>query len=384
MTETLTASSQTLPVLALFLPSLGGGGAERVMVTLANGYAERGQVVHLVLGEAVGVYLADLHPAVHVVDLKVPRVLRALLPLARYLKRERPAALLSAMNHANVVALVAARMAGARTRVVVAEHNTISVESERVRGVGAKAVYALVKRLYSQAAAVVAVSRNAAEDLTRFARLSAGRVTTIYNPFDLAQIAKLAIQPVDHPWFAQGQPPVVLAIGRLTDAKDFPTLLKSFALLRARRPARLLILGEGNARAELETLALELGLTADTFQMPGFVTNPYSYLARCGMFVLSSRWEGFGNVLVEAMACGAPIVSTDCPSGPREILEGGRWGRLTAVENPSELAEAMDDVLNMPRENLPNVRLRAADFDMRHALKAYWAVLMPSQSNPFQ
>nr|WP_315863208.1 MULTISPECIES: glycosyltransferase [unclassified Thermosynechococcus] len=357
--------------IAIFLPSLAGGGAERVMVTLANGFAARGYAVDLVLASAVGPYLKDVAPAVRVVDLRAGRVIKALWPLVRYLRRERPHAMLSAMNHANVVAILARRLAAARTRLVVSERTTISVEVARARGLAARAVYALVPRLYPKADGIVAVSRDAARDLERFARLPSGTVRAIYNPFDLERIAQLAQEPVPHPWLQPGQVPVVVAIGRLTEEKNFTALLQAFAQLRARKEARLLILGEGELREELEQLSHALGLGPDALQMPGFVANPFAYLARAALFVLSSRWEGLPGVLIEAMACGTPVVSTDCPSGPREILEDGRWGRLVPVGDVAALARAMEEVLSTPKDRLPDVRQRARDFDQARAIDAY-------------
>ena len=359
--------------LAIFLPSLNGGGAERVMVTLANAFAERGYVVDLVLASAEGPYLDDVSRAVRVIDLHADRVIKAMLPLARYLRRERPQALLSALNHANVVAVLAHWLARVPCRLVASEHTTISVESARVRGLAAKAVYALVPWAYRRADAIVAVSRESATDLERFARLPAGSVQAIYNPFDLDRIRRLAAEPLDHPWFAPGQLPVVLAIGRLTEPKDFPTLIRAFAALRARRSARLLILGEGELRGELEALVQSCGLTPDDVQMPGFVVNPFAYLSRCAVFVLSSRWEGFGNVLVEAMACGAPVVSTDCPSGPREILEDGRWGRLVPVGDVEALAQAIIETLKSQEHY--NAIDRVSLFDIDNALRNYIQVI---------
>ncbi|WKT82986.1 MULTISPECIES: glycosyltransferase [unclassified Thermosynechococcus] len=341
------------------------------MVTLANGFAARGYAVDLVLASAVGPYLKDVAPAVRVVDLRAGRVIKALWPLVRYLRRERPHAMLSAMNHANVVAILARRLAAARTRLVVSERTTISVEVARARGLAARAVYALVPRLYPKADGIVAVSRDAARDLERFARLPSGTVRAIYNPFDLERIAQLAQEPVPHPWLQPGQVPVVVAIGRLTEEKNFTALLQAFAQLRARKEARLLILGEGELREELEQLSHALGLGPDALQMPGFVANPFAYLARAALFVLSSRWEGLPGVLIEAMACGTPVVSTDCPSGPREILEDGRWGRLVPVGDVAALARAMEEVLSTPKDRLPDVRQRARDFDQARAIDAY-------------
>jgi glycosyltransferase involved in cell wall biosynthesis len=370
--------------VSIFLPSLNGGGAERVMVTLANGFAARGYAVDLVLASGQGPYLGNVSPDVRIVDLQAGRVIKALAPLARHLRRTRPAALLSAMNHANVVAALAHRWSGVPSRLALSERTTISVVAQRERSVAGRIVYALVPWVYRWAGGIIAVSQAAARDLEQFAHLPAGAVRAIYNPFDLQRIHRMAYDEPRHPWLAPGQPPVVLAIGRLTEAKDFSTLIRAFAQSRLRGNARLLILGEGPLRPALLAEAAACGLTEEDFQMPGFVDNPYAFLARAGVFVLSSRWEGLPGVLIEAMACGTPVVSTDCPSGPNEILEGGRWGRLVPVGDSAALANAIDAVLAAPRDSLPNVRLRAADFDQERAIDTYLAALglPPVPGNP--
>lgn len=366
--------------VTIFSPSLNGGGAERVMLTLANAIAARGFSVDLILATAQGPYLKDVSPAVRTIDLKAGRVIKALLPLVRYLYRERPAALLSAMGHANVVALLARKLSRAPTRVVVSERGLISGEHELMRGFAARLNYWLIPLLYTGADGICTVSQAAAQDLATFASLPLQRVKTIYNPFNLARIAQLAAEPLDHPWFAAGQAPVLLAIGRLNEAKDFPVLIRAFAKLRQRRAARLVILGEGALRSELEALLAQLGLGSDAVQLPGFVANPFAWLARCSMFVLSSRREGLPGALIEAMACGAPVVSTNCLSGPDEILQGGRWGRLVPVGDFDALAQAMNDTLDTLPAEQPDVRQRAADFEQERAVDAYLRILgLPSQ-----
>lgn len=361
--------------IALFLPSLRGGGAERVMVTLANAIAGRGYPVDLVLAKAEGPYRNDVSSGVRVVDLQAGRVIKGLLPLAHYLRRERPVAMLAAQTHANTVALLARILARVATRVVVSERITISVVNGRAKGLVARLNYVLVPSLYRRADGICTVSRAASADLVSFARLPAAAVKTIYNPFDLGRIERLATEGVDDPWLRPGQPPVLLAIGRLAEQKDFSTLIRAFARLRSQRPLRLLVLGEGELRPMLEALLAQCGLTADDVRMPGFVSNPYAYLARCSVFVLSSRFEGLPGVLIEALACGAPVVSTDCPSGPDEILEGGRWGSLVPVGDVDALAGAIAATLDTPRNQLPDVRQRAQDFEQERAVDAYLKLL---------
>jgi glycosyltransferase involved in cell wall biosynthesis len=365
----------SLARIAIFLPSLNGGGAERVMVTLANAIAGRGYPVDLVLATAEGPYRNDVSSGVRVVDLQAGRVIKALLPLAHYLRRERPVAMLAAQTHANTVALLARILARVATRVVVSERSTISVEHSRARGFAAHLNFALVPMLYRNADGICSVSRAASADLASFAGLRAASVQTIYNPFDLGRITSLAAEETDDPWLKPGQPPVLLAIGRLAEQKDFLTLIRAFVRLRSQRPLRLLILGEGELRPMLEALLAQSGLTADDVRMPGFVSNPFTYLARCAVLVLSSRWEGLPGVLIEALACGAPVVSTDCPSGPKEILEDGRWGALVPVGDVNALAGAIASTLDTPRDRFPDVRQRARDFEQERAVDAYLEIL---------
>lgn len=335
------------PRVALFLPTLRGGGAERVMVNLAHGFSQRGVHVDVVLAEADGVFLSRVPPGAQVFDLGVKSVYRAVPGLARYLRRRRPDALLSALTHANLVAVLGRLIAHVPVRTCVAVHSTLSVEVRETPGLKGRVIPGLASLLYRRADRVIAVSEGVADDLARCASLPREKIKVIYNPVVTPDLLARAEEPLDHPWFSDGEPPVVLSVGRLTAAKDHATLIRAFALVRRERVARLVILGEGNERRHLEALAGELGL-GDDVALPGFVENPYTYMRRARVFVLSSRWEGLPTVLVEALAVGTPVVSTDCPSGPREILEGGRWGRLVPVGDVDALATAILVSLDEP------------------------------------
>lgn len=342
----------TPPKLALFLPDLSGGGAERVMVNLANGFCERGIRTDLVLINAAGPYLDMVVPEVRVIELGTRRSVLSPPALARYLRRERPTALISALEHANVAALYAKKLSGTSVRTVVTIHNTLSVHMQQNPSRKVKFLSWLVRTAYSGADAIVAVSNEAADDFSAVTGIARERVITIYNPIVSDDLLQRAQEPLEHPWFLAGEPPVVLGIGRLTPQKDFATLIRAFALLRERMPARLMILGEGEERHDLEALVTELGLV-DHVLLPGFVNNPYAYLKRASVFVLSSRWEGLPTVLIEALALGLPIVSTDCRSGPREILEDGRYGQLVEVSNSAVLADALAHALEDERQVKP-------------------------------
>jgi len=326
--------------VALFLPSLRGGGAEKVMVNLARGFVERGLQVDLVLAKAEGPYLSQVPPEVRVVDLGARRVLYSLPGLVRYLRQERPQAMLSTLSHANIITLWAKKLARVSTRLVVREANTISMETTNVPTLKGKLMPHLIRIFYPWADTIVANSRGVAEDLMKLTGLSPDNIKVIYNPVVTPELFVKAEEPLDHPWFGPGEPPVILGVGRLTKQKDFPTLIRAFALVRKERPARLMILGEGEERPNLEALVRELGLEEDV-ALPGFVENPYKYMKRAAVFVLSSRWEGLPTVLIEAMALGTPVVATDCPSGPAEILEGGKWGRLVPVGDINALSESI-------------------------------------------
>ena len=332
--------------LAIFLPGLYDGGAERIMLNLAEGLAGRGYAVDLVLAEAVGPYLSEVPPSVRLVvlntrQLRSSRTLAALPGLVRYLRRERPEVLLSNLSYANIVALWAGRLSGVPVRVVVTEHNTLSVAGQELSPWYRWLLLQLVKTFYPWANDVVVVSRGAADDFVQATGLPSERIRVIYNPIITPELRGKAEAALEHPWFAAGQPPVVLAVGRLSGQKDFGTLLHAFARVRETCTARLLILGEGEDRPMLETLIERLSLQGNV-EMPGFVANPYAYMAHARLFVLSSRWEGLPTVLVEALFCGLPVVATDCPSGPREILQGGQFGRLVPVGDVGALAQAIE------------------------------------------
>lgn len=358
--------------IAIYLPSLRGGGAERVMVTVANSFAERGYKVDLVLAKAEGPYMAEVHSSVRVVDLKSGRVLRSLPGLVRYLRHAQPTALLSALSHANVVAVVAHWLANSKARLVVSERNTLSMTLENGKSWRTRWVHHFMRLTYPRADAIVAVSNGVRDDLATVLGLSPSRIHTIYNPVVNEHLLSQSREAVAHSWFAPDEPPVILGVGRLAPQKDFQTLIHAFAQVRQTREVRLVILGEGELRRQLEALVQSLGLENDV-ALPGFVNNPFAYMRRAAVFVLSSRWEGLPGVLIQAMACGVPVVATDCPSGPAEILENGRWGRLVPVGDVDALAEAiiatLDDKLH------PDVQRRALEFGVERAVEEYLNVL---------
>jgi glycosyltransferase involved in cell wall biosynthesis len=330
--------------LALFLPGLYEGGAERVVLNLAKGISERGYPVDLVLARAEGPYMSQIPDSVRLIDLKAPRVLGSVPALIKYLRNERPKALLSGM-FTNVIALLARRFSGVPCRLLITEHNTLSSAVKNNKDLRLQFYPRLAGWFYPWADTVIAVSTDVANDLTRTAKVPQDLIKVVYNPIVTPDLKEKSEAPLDHPWFKDGELPVILSVGRLTDQKAFDVLIQAFSSVRKNRPARLLILGEGENRAALQSLINQLGLEPDVDLM-GFVQNPYPYMAHASLFVLPSRWEGLPTVLVEAMYLRAPIIATDCPGGSREILKDGKFGKLVPVDAPLVLAEAIEESLN--------------------------------------
>ena len=389
--------------IALFVRSFGGsGGAERVMLNIARGLNDKGHRVDLVMGRYEGHYLDEIPASVRIVNLAVRSALQALASLthvrgntvalakmvlapkphwvlgaipglACYLTSERPQALISAMDYPNVAAILARDIAHVSTRIIVTVHSTLSAEvvnKKQKRRV--KAQPKVVRRFYPQSDAIVAVSKGVAKDLAKVINLSPDRITTIYNPVVTPEIDDRAREYASR-WFFPGAPPVILGVGGLKPAKDFPTLLSAFARVRSMMKARLIILGEGKQRGKLLKQAKNLGIYND-LNMPGFVENPFSYMAKASVFVLSSVWEGLPTVLIEALACGCPVVSTDCPSGPAEILKNGRFGTLVPVGNDAALAEAiLNCIKNPPDRHI--LMARGREFSIEQGTRHYLSLV---------
>ena len=342
--------------IAILISYSGDGGVERMMNNLIAGLLGAGHGVDVLVLRGEGQHFAALPAGARVVRFGTAHAALVVPALARYLRRQRPAALLAAKDRAGRAAIKARRLARVPTRIVVRIGNTLSQSLAGRSRLRRTLRYRPIRRLYPLADAIVAVSRGVAEDVVATSGVDPARVSVIENPVITEDLERRAREPVDHPWFAQRTAPVILGVGRLTRQKDFPTLLAAFARVREQREARLLILGEGEDRRALECRAGTLGI-ADSFDLVGFADNPYAYMARTDLFVLSSAWEGSPNALTEAMHLGVPVVSTDCRSGPREVLDGGRIAPLVPVGDSEALARAIVATLDAP----PNgAALRAA------------------------
>lgn len=342
------------PHIALFLPALEGGGAERVVLDLAGAFVARGLAVDLVVAHMRGALVDQVPDGVHVIDLGVARTALAVPRLSRYLRSARPVALLSTLGHANIVAMFSKWIAGTRTRVVLREaiHLSRDLPSSSLFN---RLLRQLLRLTYRRAASLIAVSEGVASDLIKSGFAHADHVHAINNPSVTPRVmAAVGVVP-DHRWYQDtDKVPIITSVGRLSPQKDHATLLRAFAMVRREKPCRLILLGDGPLGPALEDLAADLGVRND-IEFLGFVPDPFPFVWASQLFVLSSSYEGLPNALIQALALGVPAVSTDCPSGPAEVLDGGRFGALVPVGNADALASAITYSLNnvpvpVPRE----------------------------------
>jgi glycosyltransferase involved in cell wall biosynthesis len=395
------------PRIALFTSKMEPGGIQRMFATLACALIERGISVDVLLTRVGGEMLSELPAEAHVVELRAPwptaarpllsltprvrrlagvwlatrrpRPVRSVTPLMRYLAERSPTALLASPTSAALTALWAKELSKSPVRVVAREANTLSQQLLNHRELYRRHLPGLAAEWYPRAAGIVAVSHGVAEDFARVTSVPRELIKIIHNPVGVPRIRALAEQVPDEPWLsAPDSPPVVLGVGRLVPAKDFATLLHAFALLRRRLHARLLLLGEGPERENLLALAKAFGIEADV-KLVGHVANPFSYMARARVLASSSRYEGLANVLREALACGCPVIATDCPHGSADALENGALGRLVPIGDPGALADALEATIRSPRaragEELPTSRL-----PHDRAVDAYLELLLGAQT----
>ena len=396
--------------VAFLLDNLNGGGAERVILDIAEGFSALGYDVDLLVCEARGVLLDSIPTSINLVVLnptnqlsglwaalgasgrglsailsciasirKIPRSFRFIPAIGEYLQRVRPSVLLSALPKSNIAAVLAQARAGVNTRVFVGAHISMLVRSQQGLETGRGQFHhmiPLLRHCYSRAAGVIAVSEGVAEDAVSFLQIDPHRVHVVYNPVTVREPVEEKNKPPSHRWFVPSAAPVVLGIGRLVAQKNFRLLVEAFARVRQHADIRLIILGgdESSAeqmahRKELQELAAGLGVGSDV-DLPGYQPNPHRYLRAARMFVLSSDYEGFGNVIVEALLAGCPVVSSDCPSGPAEILDNGRYGLLTPVNDVEQLAAAIVATLDTIPERQKLLE-RGLEFSLERAVEGY-------------
>jgi len=361
--------------IALLHP-LPARGKPRNMLTIAEGLAARGWSVDLVVFKARGGSFPKVPQEVTLHDLGNREDPVSFFRLVNYIRREHPTVILTRSYYAGVIALFARHVARVPVRAVVGVGTTLSMLYKDAHSLWGKVFPLLARFLYPRADAIVAISQGVKDDLVRFTGKPLEKVEVIFNPVVTPELFEKAQETVEHPWFGPGKLPVVLGVGRLSPEKDFSTLIRAFALVRRERASRLVILGEGKERARLEGLVREFRLQNEV-DLPGFVRNPFKYMARSGVFVLCSRWEGLGNALVEAMALGTPCVATDCPGGPREVLAGGKLGWLVPVGDMKGLANAILEALDNPPDR-DSLREYAGRVFSAHSIVAQYDELLRS------
>jgi glycosyltransferase involved in cell wall biosynthesis len=361
--------------LAIFVSFSGMGGVERVVYNLIEGLSEHDVQVDLLAVVTKKGRLPEIpwsNVRVNVLDTKHSQM--AIPEVSRYLKRERPDVLMAAKDRAIRTAVLARRWAGTDTRLIGQLHMNMSGFLQNKSAVKRWLRTAPMRWLFPDLDLIIGVSQGVVEDAHQVTGLPKDRMVALPNPVITPEVYTKAEQPTGHPWFDPvDRRPVVLAVGRLTPEKDFPTLLRAFRLVRQRVDCRLAIVGEGPMRRSLEDLAAALGIR-DHVSLPGHTTNPFAYMKRADLLAFSSIAEGSGNVLIEAMALGTPVVSTDCPYGPAETLDGGKYGRLVPVGSAEKLAEAMLDTLDHPLQ-ASSLQAAVAEYSLARSTQRYVDVL---------
>jgi len=348
--------------IAFFLPKLTHGGAERVIIDIANNLSERGYFIDIVLAKGGNVYIDEISTSINVIDLKCKSTFLSFFPLSRYIKQSCPDGIISALSHANCAVLLARKINNnkIKTNVVVSERNISFQNTTNKIGFKRIALNFLIKYLYPDAKCIITVSKGVRESIINTYKFKRNQVKCIYNPIDLKKINKLKSKNflnsaiIDE--LKTENQKIILSVGSLTPQKNYSLLIKAFKIVREKINCKLIILGEGPERSKLDELCRNLEIDSKSICLPGFIANPFPYMKACDLYVLSSLWEGLPNVLIQALACECRIVSTDCDAGPREILEDGKWGRLTKVNDINELADAMIEQLNKKNQNYSNSR----------------------------
>ena len=358
--------------IAFVLPDMRGGGAERVALEVITHLQQAGHPVDLVLQQAGGELLPLVPEGIRVIDLKAQRLRNVVRPLARYLLSEQPRAVQVSMWPLTIVAIAAHRLARSRARLVVSDHIVLSRQYADGGALHHAAMKATLGLFYPMADARIAVSSGAADDLSSLSGIDRGRISVVYNPLPAPAVAPASPAQTRQIW-GDAPGPRILTVGSLKAQKNQSLLLRAFARLLREQNATLAILGEGPLGEDLRREAQMLGLEG-AVRFPGFLSDPGPAYASADLFVLSSDYEGFGNVIVEALHWGVPVVSTDCPSGPAEILEGGTYGTLVPCRDEEALARAMAQALREPVDK-EALKQRARALSGESAIADYFRLL---------
>lgn len=367
----------------IIIHSLKGGGAERVVVNLLKGLSRRDFSITLLLYEGIFDYLLPENAEVITLDIRSSRnILKTtrgfilkIISIARLIKKNKPDIVFSLLSDTNVITILARSLSGVHSKVIVSERNhpTLSLKNDLYGGI----TKFLMRYCYPKAERIIAISQGIKKDLLENFNLPGGKIEVIYNPVDIAEIERLSAEEINHPWF-NDELPIIISIGRLTKQKGHSYLIKVFSIVRQSLPCRLIIIGTGEEEETLVNMVNALGLKNDV-EFLGFQRNPFKYMARSSLFISASRYEGFGNVLVEAMALGLPVISTDCPSGPAEIIEHGKNGILVPTENEGRLERTILNLLTndeLRRKLSSEAKIRAQYFALNKRVEQYSDVFL--------
>lgn len=364
--------------ISILLPSLRGGGAEKVMVTLANYFVERGYEIDLLLLKKEGTYLNRLSDKINIINLNSSRALFSISKILQYLKKTDTYVLLTASTYINLIAIICKLLLPCRKiRVVISERSIISNSSKNSKRSFFRFISFAVHILYPNADSIIAISNGVKEDLVEFANLDRNLIDVIYNPLTIDSkydsiVNENIINEINRIKGSDDNVHLLISVGRLEKVKNYSLLIDAFKILKEKRKLKLIILGTGIQQENILNQISKYNLINDIFLL-GFKQNPIPYMKKSDVFVLTSNWEGFGNVLVEAMSVGLKIVSTDCPSGPKEILENGKWGKLVPLNDAFLLAKAIDEILECDVKY--NVKERAAFFSLERIAPKYLEIL---------
>jgi glycosyltransferase involved in cell wall biosynthesis len=327
------------------------GGAEKMILTLLPQFIKAGYFIDLVLIKKAGAFLSDIDPRVNIISLKKEHVSQSLIPLIRYFKKSKPDVFISNLTHLNIVTIIAKFFSGTRSKIIITEHSSITTNNLQKGGKEGILVF-LARFLYPLADKTVVVSDGAAQNLIEAIKINPNKVQSIYNPIDMDRIRILSREKIDEFWLTEKSIPVLVAIGRLEQEKNFSFLLNVFQTLTKKRKARLLILGEGSERQMLEQQMIAYGIENDV-KLLGIKTNPYPYISNADILVCTSKYEGFNITLAESLACGTPVISLNCPYGPAEILDNGTYGQLISPGDRDGMVNAIIAAIDHP-ESLPS------------------------------
>lgn len=361
--------------VSFFIPGFYGGGGERAMIRIAKGFLDKGAEVDFVVVKNEGELKNEVSDEINIVSLDSSRIFLSIIPLAIYLYVEKPSSVISAMTISNIAIVLASKLSLFRGNIVTCEQNNLSGNLRNFGFLKQYVIRILSNVCYNLSDDIVVVSNGVKKDMIENNKLDESKIKVIYNPVVDKSVFTKKSEKLDLSIFSSDKK-VIIGVGSLTEQKDFGNLIKSFCIVKKSIDSKLVILGDGKKRGDLCRLVRELGLDGEV-KMPGFVKNPIKYMANSDVFVLSSKWEGLPFVLVEALASGCPVVSTDCPSGPREILRGGKFGRLVPVSDERSLARAICDTLENPDYPATEEERihRAKDFSAEAAIDQYWSII---------